>query len=77
MHASVVGGHISMYAWHICFYPSIIAASAVPVDVNYSKEQRAQSEEEQVRYNRQQEINYKAEYFRFSSSVPVIGQLFP
>lgn len=26
MHALVV--HISMYGWHICFYPSIIAASA-------------------------------------------------
>jgi len=35
MHASVV--HISMYTWHICFYPSIIAASVVSADVNYSK----------------------------------------
>jgi len=27
-----------MYVWHVCFYPSIIAASAARrVDVNYGK----------------------------------------
>jgi len=69
--------HISMYAWHICFYPSIIATSAVSADVNYRKghSNNVHGQEQQKRYNTEREINCKVD-FRFPLSVPFIEQLF-
>lgn len=65
--------HISMYAWHICFYPSIIAASAVPADVNYSKghSNNVHDQEGQEQYNIEQEINCEAKSFRFPLSISI------
>lgn len=71
--------HISMYAWHICFYPSIIAASAVSANVNYSMGHRNNvhgQEGQEQRYDNKKTRN-QSEYFRFSLSLLIVGRLFP
>lgn len=69
--------HISMYAWHICFYPSIIA-SAVSADVNYSKGHRNNVHGREGKSNTIENKKSITNWGTFAFlCLPVIDQLFP